>query len=245
MKEFNPRILYLLQSCLSYLSFSIVAPFIYIYVFVYKRSTVSNIREIRAQYKKLIKTHKGPLLVCPNHLTYVDSLILAIVLGSYGHYLRYYRSLCWNLPSLKNIRQNWWYRVLCYLAKCQTLDRQSSSENMKNTLEKVTELLRANSWLTIFIEGTRSRSGRVNPENCMYGVGQFLLQFPNLKVLAVYSRAYSQKTSSKFPPLGEEFYFQMELMTPQTPYYGMRGARELSMQIMNKLVEMENEFFKN
>ena len=43
---------------------------------VYARYRIPRMRAVRRQFREICKTHDGPLLICPNHLTMVDSAIV-------------------------------------------------------------------------------------------------------------------------------------------------------------------------
>lgn len=96
----------------------------------------------------------------------------------------------------------------------------------------------------IFPEGTRSRSGRVNTEDFPYGVGRLFCNVPDCRVMTVYLRGAGQKTYSKFPRYGETFVVRAEEFTPKTGLKGLRAQRECAKQIVNRLSEMEKDYFK-
>jgi len=43
---------------------------------------IENVRELRERYRRLRAESRAPLLVCANHLTLVDSFLVAWALGS-------------------------------------------------------------------------------------------------------------------------------------------------------------------
>ena len=202
-----------------------------------------NLKHIRKEFQAITKQEKGPLLICPNHLTYVDSILLFFIFGSFWHYLFHFRTYAWNFPTLKNIKNNWFYLLICYLGKSQTIDRQGSPEKIKKSMEKASYLLAQGNYIVIFPEGTRSKSGRVDTENFTYGVGNLLINTPGTKTLCVYLRGNSQKVASNYPARGENFYCQLRLIKPTTVHGSMRAARDLSTQIIQTLSQMEAEYY--
>ncbi len=50
----------------------------------------------------------------------------------------------------------------------------------------------------IFPEGGRTRTGRVDTEGFSYGVGRFVKEFPDLKVMCLYLRAIIRKRTGPF-----------------------------------------------
>ena len=95
----------------------------------------------------------------------------------------------------------------------------------------------------IFPEGHRSRNGRVDTENYAYGVGRILQEVPSAKVLCVYLRGEHQETYGSQPRWGDKFYLDMELIAPASEQKSLRGGRDISSQIIAKLVEMEHKYF--
>src|SRR5262249_36587092 len=57
---------------------------------------------VRRKYRALRRADDGPLLVCANHLTMVDSAIIAWALGSPAWFLVHYAALPWNVPERCN-----------------------------------------------------------------------------------------------------------------------------------------------
>src|SRR5690606_37039046 len=93
--------------------------------------------------------------------------------------------------------------------------------------------------VSIFPEGGRSRTGRVDTENFAYGVGQLLLAVPEARVLCVYLRGRKQTGHSDWPQRGDEYAVDLEVFRPATVEQGLRGARDLATQVVQKLAEME------
>src|SRR6266508_4537149 len=96
---------------------------------------------------------------------------------------------------------------------------------------------------TIFPEGGRSRTGRIDPERVTYGIGQILKDYDNPLVVCLYVRGKHQTTYSYLPRRGDEIYVDLELLEPKTEATGLRKARDIARQVIFKLKEMEDRYF--
>lgn len=232
-----------LQNFIGRITIIFIAPlyFLIIRLLFYR---VRNRKEIRRQCADAFKKHKGPWIICSNHLTMIDSFI--VVYAAYGlmrHFTNYKR-LPWNLPERSNFSKNILLIILCYLAKCIPVDRGGPREKIKNTLNKCVYLLHSGHSILIFPEGGRSRSGRVNTEEFSYGVGRFVKDVTECKVMCIYLRGNKQKTYSTIPAWGESFYVAMEVLEPtRTLDTGLRAQREYAAQIIGRLAAMEEKHF--
>jgi len=95
----------------------------------------------------------------------------------------------------------------------------------------------------IFPEAGRSRSGRVQADTVAHAVGRILTSVPGCLPLCVYLRGDRQTTWSTIPPRGDSFYIDFELVEPKSDYSGMRRSRDISQQIVDRLIGMEAEYF--
>lgn len=202
-----------------------------------------DLTDIRKKYKQSRNQIKGPLLVCSNHLTMIDSIVIQWGFASVLHYSIFYKDFTWNLPAVENFKSTLWMSLVTYLGKCIPIDRKGSKEHHDMVMDKMSYLLKRGEPFTIFPEGERSRSGRVNPDNVKYGVGNILDQVDNCHVLCVYLRGDGQDTFGYFPKSGETFNIRMELIKPETTQNGLRAKRDLSNQVILKLKEMEDSYF--
>lgn len=207
------------------------------------RYRINKHSQIRAQFKKIVG-QGGPLLVCANHLTMIDSVVLMWALASIPHYCMRYRHLCWNLPAVENAQKRLSWRIVTYLAKCILIDRMSPPDEAAKVIQSVSALLHQGELVMIFPEGTRSRSGRIEPSSVQYGVGKIIQATPGCRVLCVYMRGKGQVTYSDFPRKNETFDLVLEIVTPTSVHTGMRGARDISVQIGQKLKAMEDHYFQ-
>ncbi len=205
---------------------------------------VRGVKDVRKACARAFAKHRGPWIICANHLTMVDSMILAYALFSLPAHLTGFRLLPWNLPERDNFQRNIFLAVLCYLAKCIPVNRGGDREQMKKTLDKCDDVLNSGQNLLIFPEGGRSRTGRVNTEGFSYGVGRFIKEFEACRILCVYLRGDGQETFSGMPRFGETFTVKLEVFVPQKAAgNGLRAQRDYAGQIITRLAEMEEGYF--
>jgi 1-acyl-sn-glycerol-3-phosphate acyltransferase len=191
----------------------------------------------------MVDGDRPPLLVCSNHLTLVDSMILAWALSPLRGYLLRFSSLPWNVPEKANFSGTLFWNVTAFLGKCVYVTRGGPREEVRHTLLKLAHLLQAGELVSIFPEGGRSRTGRVDTENFGYGVGQLLQAVPGAEVLCVYLRGKQQGGYSDYPERGDEYEVRLERFRPRTEQGGLRGARDLATQVIDKLADMERQYF--
>jgi 1-acyl-sn-glycerol-3-phosphate acyltransferase len=207
---------------------------------------IENLRAFRQKVVQLLREKRGPILVCPNHLTMIDSVILVWAMTPTWMALAKPRMFPWNTPEKRNFSHVPALRFFCYLGKCLPVIRQGTAEQTKRFLEKLRDLMSRKQSLMMFPEGTRSPSGRVDTENYSYGVGKILqnVRQDGLKanVLVMYLRGHKQRAKSWIPRRGERFFIEVEALDPQTASQGLRAQRDLSQQIIRKLAEMEQAY---
>lgn len=203
---------------------------------------IENARELRARYRELRRASRAPLLICSNHLTMIDSVVVAWALGTSSFYLRDYASLPWNTPEARNFAATWWSRALVYVMKCLPILRGADRKEAALVLARVAHLLRKGDAALVFPEGGRSRTGRVDPEAAAYGVGRLVKAVPGCAVLCLYLRGRGQDTFSAVPKRGERFAGEIAVLEPKSDAGGLRGSLEIARQIVGKLAEMEHAF---
>ncbi len=231
-----------LQMFTDWLLFPVLGNSVIFFIRFIKRNRISNLKEIRRQYRRAVA--RGiPTVICSNHLTMWDSFYIHFALGDFWSYFLSFRTFSWNIPAVESFKNSNLTSLITYLGKSIPIDRQGSAEHHELVLNKLKYLLNEGETVTIFPEGGRSRTGRVEPENVTYGVGNILKELEDYQVLVVYMRALSQSTHSVMPPTGDPFYFRMEVMKPVTSSTGMRASRDLSVQIINRIKEMEDDYF--
>ncbi len=244
MLSFREKALLALQDGLGRLTAIILAPcyFALIRLMGYR---VRDLEAVRALCRREFERHDGPWLICANHLTMADSLLLSYAMLSLWSHLRAYRWVPWNLPERNNF-SNPLLVLLCYLSKCIPVQRGGPRAKMKQTLAKCTYLLSGKQTLLIFPEGGRSRTGRVDTEQFSYGVGRFLDDDrQDLRVMCLYLRGDSQESYSTLPACGERFTILVDVFRPEkSTLTGLRAQREYAGQIIGRLAEMEMGYFE-
>ena len=235
--------------CLLYLQYLIGVPCIFIVgpiVILLIRCMgyrVKDIKKTREVVKNLYEEHGGPWIICPNHLTMIDSAIVAYAMMPIFRYMLHYRLLPWNLPESANFQKNVFLTISCYLTKCIPISRGGDREKMRNTLDKCLHLLTKKEKLMVFPEGGRSRTGRVDTQGFSYGVGRFVTTVPECRVMCVYLRGDSQEAYSTVPRFGERFTINIETLRPASESKGLKAQRDCARQIIDRLARMEEDYF--
>lgn len=206
---------------------------------------VRDLSKVRQSVMEMMDRHQGPWLICANHLTLIDSVILAYAMMPIHRYMFQYKLLPWNVPEQMNFNSNIFVSLACFLTKCIPIIRGGDRDAVKSTMLKCAFLLNKGESLMIFPEGTRSRSGRVNTEDFPYGVGRLVCNIPDCRVMAIYLRGDGQKTYSNFPRYGETFTMTVKECRPKTELKGLRAQRDCSRQIVEHLSQMEKDYFKS
>jgi 1-acyl-sn-glycerol-3-phosphate acyltransferase len=232
-----------LQNITGHIAILILAP-LYFFAFRIFFYRVKDLKEIRRRCAAEFARHKGGWIICSNHLTMIDSFILSYAIFSLKQHIVSYKKLPWNLPERNNYKDNILLTVLCYLSKCIPVNRGGSREKMKEALSKCAYLLENGETIMIFPEGKRSRTGRVDKEGFSYGVGRFVKNVENCKVMCMYLRGDKQENYSVIPAWGDKFSIQIEIFTPK-PAQGseLRVQREYASQIIDILAKMEENYF--
>jgi len=206
-----------------------------------------NLRAFRTKIRSLLSRQEGPVILCPNHLTMIDSLLLIWAMTPAWRALTKPRFFPWNTPEKKNFAHNAVLRFFCYIGKCLPVVRQGPAHQTRAFMDKIKVLLAKGQSLMMFPEGTRSHSGRVDTKNFAYGIGKIIDDIRNdgLKpqVLCLYLRGKKQAGKSTVPPRGDRFFIDAELVEPKSPHSGLRAARDLATQIVHRLAGMEEAYF--
>jgi 1-acyl-sn-glycerol-3-phosphate acyltransferase len=232
-----------IQRFVAFVFFLILYTFVWLLLTLYSRYSIRNLRKVRKTFKSIVRNVKGPLIICPNHFTFIDSLVIHIALASPWFYLTHFYSFSWNVPEKKNARKSWVYRLIAYLGKCVLVERGGLRKASIKSLKKMRHLLTRGDYLMIFSEGRRTLTKRVDSENTSYAIGKLLQEVPKAMVLCVYFRGDSQKFKSVFPKRFERFYIDLLLLSPKSLQTGRREVRDLSLQVMNQLIRLEEKYF--
>ena len=205
---------------------------------------IRDLEKVRNEVAYRLWTHEGPWIVCANHLTMIDSLLISYGMASLGSHIIQFRRVPWNLPERKNFQKSLLVAFLCYLGKCLPVNRGGSREELQKLLEKCHYVLDKKQILVIFPEGGRSRTGRVDRENYSYGVGRFLEECDQCRVMLIYLRGDHQEKYGTVPRHGETFTMKVEAFDPRRmPGTGLRHQREYARQIVEKLALMDEDWF--
>lgn len=200
---------------------------------------IENLEEIRELYARLAKDTRTPLLVCSNHLTYIDSVLLMYAFGSPAYYARDFRRLSWNLPAAEYQKQPL-FRFIGLIGKCLFIDRSGTKEAKDELLEVSRRLLEAGEIMTIFPEGRRSRLGYLDERKPAFGIAKIIAKLPECRVLCLYMRARGQDAFSKYPRYGSRFRILSELVT----YRGGETKVSPTLDILARLRRLEDRYFE-
>lgn len=219
-----------------------IPPFVFMLRFVmgYRLEAVS---ELRAQYKRLREESDAPLLICPNHLTLIDSMIIAWAIVPWWRYLVHFDEMPWNTPERKNFSRTGLTRILVFIAKCIPISRGGERTQVAGVLGRVTHLLTIGEVAILFPEGGRSRTGRVSSESIAWGVGRIIAATPGCRVLCVYMRGDTQETWGSVPNMGDRISIRMECFEPKSDSRGARRSRDLATQVVTRLANLEGAYF--
>jgi len=239
----NDRLGLKLQRIIACIAFPLLGSLVYLFMRWIMGYRIQHLREFRRRYHELISASPGPVVICANHLTKIDSLIINWSLASVGSHLCSFRSYPWNLPERARYANNIFLRLVCYLGSCIPVDRGGDRDAVKNSLNKLIHLLKKDNTVTIFPEGQRSRTGQVDTTDFSYGVGRLVKAADNCKVVCIYLRGYHQEKHSSIPRWGERFYVDMAIIKPQSIHTGVRGTRDIATQIVHQLAHMEKTYF--
>ncbi len=204
---------------------------------------IRGVRELRQRFLALRREFDGPLLICSNHLTMIDSAIIATALAPSWWYCLHFSALAWNIPERRNFASSYINNALVYLVKCIPIVRGGDRKDIAHVLDSLTYLMGLGEVALIFPEGGRSRTGRVEIGSAAYGVGRIVKTLPGCRVLCVYLRGDGQDVHSDLPVRGDQFDMEFSCIEPTSEMKGMRATRDISLQIMNEIVALEARYF--
>jgi len=207
------------------------------------RWRIEGLPEARRAFAEVRRHPEIPVLICANHLTMLDSAVIAWALAPAWTQITNYASLPWNTPARETFASSWGKRWLTWIMKCLPVDRGGDRRAVGDVLKRVMYLTDRGDVALIFPEGGRSRSGRVNTEAVTYGVGRVVKTLPGCQVVCVYLRGMTQKSWSARPSFGETFRVFVECFEPKTDNAGLRGSVDISGQILRRLAAMEKRQF--
>ena len=233
-----------LQKFLSFVNFLWFAPLMVMILKLVFRFKINELEEFRTQVLKLsIEKGERPIVIAANHLTVIDSLIINWALYSWPQYLRQFRDFPWNVPEASNFARNPALRIMCYLGKCIFIQRSGSRDHKKQTLSKLKYLGQQGESLCIFPEGGRGKSGTLDISSATYGIGEILNELHEPIVWAIYLRGGRQDGATWLPKRGERFTLSISAIEVKSESKGRRAAREKTLTIFQKLIQMEGDYF--
>ena len=204
----------------------------------------------RARYREILAEARrdgAPLIICANHLTFIDSCLMIWAFGSSFWYMRNFSAFSWNLPAGDFFKKKFAFRVIAYLGKCIFIHRDGDKEHKRAILDHCEDLVARGEVLTFFPEGRRSRTGRFEADRLTYGAGKLAASLPGCRILCVYLRGHKQETYSNYPRANSSFKIQLELLDPH-PTMAQLDGREACAHITGligqSLVKMEKEHFR-
>lgn len=210
--------------------------------------TIKDMAEIRAEFRRIWEEKertKTPLLICANHLTFIDSALIIWALASNFWYLFNYRAFTWNLPAGDFFKKKLRYHLTLYLTKCIFLDRKGTPAHKNAVLNLCRYLLEKGNVVLIFPEGQRSRTGTFDHERLRFGVGKIMTSLENARVLCIYLRGDKQENYSNYPPKNSVFDLKMKLIEPNAQGLPKKQASvEIVKQIGATIKQMENDYFE-
>ena len=204
---------------------------------------IRNASSLRKRFRKLIRESDAPVLICANHLTMVDSMLVAWALGGPWWSILNFRWVPWNLPEVTNFASGGLASVATWLTKCIPIRRGGRREDVSSVLRRVQHLLSRGETALVFAEGGRSRTGRVEPDRVAHGMGRIAASVNGCKALCVYLRGDRQNTWSMLPVVGDSFYVDIDMFEPSSDSSGIRRSRDYARQIGERLARMEEKYF--
>lgn len=204
---------------------------------------IEGVRELRREFARIRRESDGPILVCANHLTLIDSMLVALALSPVWRLAFFFGWLPWNTPERANFAVGPGLRAVAYLAKCIPITRGGRREDVARVLNRVTYLTTRGELALVFPEGGRSRSGRVDVDSAAWGVGRIIGCVPDCRVVCVYLRGRGQESWSDYPATGECFDVEVACIEPKSDFRGARRSRDLVRQVVSQLTKMEERYF--
>ncbi len=205
---------------------------------------VAGLAEVRAKFARIREAREAsgiPMLICANHLTLIDSFLVAWAISPTWRYAVHFDELPWNIPERRNFSSNLRERVSSWVMKCIPITRGGARGEVAAVLDRISTLSAAGEVALIFPEGGRSRSGRVDVENAAWGVGRIVGALPGCQVVCVYVRGRKQETWSALPARRDVLDVEVACIEPKSDAKGVRRSRDFVRQIVSQLASMEQE----
>ncbi len=110
--KFKEKFALKIQYLVAWITFPLWGTFLISLIRFMRGYKVQQLPEIRRHYKQLRRSAEGPIIVCSNHLTMLDSLILNWSLASIPSYTRSFKTFSWNIPERDYLDQNLILRII-------------------------------------------------------------------------------------------------------------------------------------
>lgn len=211
---------------------------------------IENLTEVRRRFREIWEQREReniPLVICANHLTFIDSALLIWAFASNWWYVFNYRAFMWNIPAGDFFKKKFIYHAVLYLTKCIFIDRNGTSAHKNAILNLCRYLLAKGNIVLIFPEGQRSRTGEFDVERLRFGTGKIINALGRANVLCVYIRSPLQTSFSNYPPKGSHFKIQMEVISPviDQEVSPKRASMLVVREIGTVIKRMEERFFSD
>ena len=225
-----------LQTFLSWLIFLVIA--------IYLAAIIFALYSIKIYYRQRLKNIRPPYIIVSNHLTLIDSYFIGFAVAFPEMYWRPWR-MPWHLPEQRNYFRGLLVLIM-WLSRAIPIIRGMAPRTQKKSLDKVVAILNRKQSISIFLEGTRSRSGRV--DRYTHGIGKIYLDVPNCTILPVYHRGIENVL-----PIGvnmPRLFKKIDIVIGEprkltTEKQGYEAIADIARQIFNILQEMEKEYFES
>ena len=203
--------------------------------------------------ENLKKANPGPLLVVSNHLSMYDTWLLFYGLKGLHKNIFDSKRIMWSLPEVSNFFSNPISSTLFYFLRCIPVNRKTDNkEENQLVYNKIRSLLENGHCVSVFGEGGRSRTGRLEKFRAIV-IGK-LCKETNCQVLPIYFQGMQEvnplekREESKFTfpktkdqngnpitidfIIGEPFY-------PQTNKSGLKATLDLTKKTHAAVEELE------
>jgi 1-acyl-sn-glycerol-3-phosphate acyltransferase len=206
------------------------------------RYKIQNRDEIRKQFKEITKNN-SPLIICSNHLTFIDSALLIWALGANSWYFFNYRFMSWNLPAGDVFKKKLYFRIILFLGKSIFIHRDGTKEHKEDVLSMAHDLIKKGQVFTIFPEGRRSRTGRFDTNHITFGTSKIIMSLGGCNILCTYIRSDKQQGYSNYPAIGSQFRPLLKLIKIEPTKTGRHGYAEVSEIISKEIKALEDQYF--
>ena len=185
-----------------------------------------------------------PLIVCANHLTFIDSALMHWAFGSGTWYFFNFTKFSWNLPASDFFKKKLFHRFMAAVSKCLFIHRDGSKEHKASVMTMCTQVVAQGEVVTLFPEGRRSRTGRFESDKLTFGLGKMVMDLGgSAKVLCCYVRGDKQDSYTNYPAKGSRIHFDAELVYAGSALSGRDAYQEIVARVGETIKAMEDRYF--